>query len=92
MVIAPPAITDARSETVLSAMRPARPASDPTNPRRAPRRRAGPRFSTPISSASHASYAPLVNVYETPHSAQSAITAAGESMTPTSSHDVPIPR
>ena len=33
--------------------------------------------STPTSSVIHASYAPLVNVYETPHSAQSAITTHG---------------
>ena len=92
IVIAPPAITDARSETVLSATSPPSPSSEPTKPSRAPRSRAGPRFSTPISSASHAWYAPLVNVYEKPHSPQSTIAAKALVVKPTSAEHKPMPR
>ena len=56
-----------------------RPTNDADVPRRAsPEEDAARTRSTPTSSVIHAWYAPLVNVYDTPHSAHSAITTTGE--------------
>jgi hypothetical protein len=92
IVTAPLASTAARSETAPSPTNATSPTKEPAYVSRAPRRKTFGTRSIPTSSVIHASYAPLVNVYEMPHSAQSAITTAGESMTPTSNHDVPMPR
>jgi hypothetical protein len=65
--------------------------SDPTIRNRAPRKKTLPTFSTPSSSVIQASNAPLVNVYERPHKAQSAITSHGSDERPTPMTAPPIP-
>ena len=59
---------------------------------REPRRKTRPTLSTPTSSVIQASSAPLVNVYASPHSAQSAmIAAAGEETRATAIQATPMP-
>src|SRR5690242_21630073 len=88
----PPTITDARSDQVPTATPTASPASEPAKPTRVPRRNRLPTFAAPTSSAIQASYAPLVNVYESPQTAQSAITIQGADETPTPTTAAPMPR
>ena len=51
-----------------------------------------PTFSTPTSSVIQACSAPLVNVYERPQSAQSAMISQGAETSPTAAQATPMPR
>src|SRR5262249_10227166 len=88
---APQPITAARSEYRPTAPKTSRPVSEPANPNRAPRRKMLPTFSTPTSSVSQASNAPLLNVYERPQNAQNTITTQGADERPTPMTAAPIP-
>ena len=59
---APPAITEARSDTAPIETKTTVPTSAPANPILAPRRNTPPTRSTPTSSVIQAWYAPLVKV------------------------------
>ena len=92
IVNAPPTMTPARSDCVPMPTCSARPDTAPRYPSLRPRKKSVPRFSAPTSSVIHASYAPLVNVYESPHAPQRRITSHGAETSPTAIQAVPIPK